>query len=413
MISGHGDDAFRFQRPIRSNFSSNVYDHVDLEPLKAYLRERLDSIGHYPEPEPYTLEKALSEHLGIDAASVCVTNGATEAIYLTAHAFQDARSTIFGPTFSEYADACAIYAHSAPLFSDVRVFTQGATGTLFACGHSAKRNTVCSTRPTHDSPIGKSSSLHSLMRSEPSAGWFLEPRAFFCERDKNQRRPASETDTRGAGRAMIWLCNPNNPTGGIIPKKTLVKAIKENPETVFVIDQSYGFFTKEDLLTAKEAVGFPNVIQIHSMTKRYAIPGLRLGYIAANPTLLENIHAVRMPWSVNALAIEAGMYLCEHPETGTIDLDALLAETQRLRDALNSILGLTVEPTKTHFFLCHLEKGSAAELKNWLAENHGILIRDASNFEGLDEGHFRIATQMPEENDALVQAIRQYLEDRR
>lgn len=347
MIKGHGDDAYHFERPMVANFSSNVYSHVDMEPLKEHLRQRLDSVGHYPEPEPYTLERALAGRLGIHAASVCVTNGATEAIYLTAHAFQNARSTIFGPTFSEYADACRLYG------------------------------------------------------SEPGAGWYPMSEHFS----------ASETDTRGAGRAMIWLCNPNNPTGGIIPKKTLVKAIKENPETVFVIDQSYGFFTKEDLLTAKEAVGFPNVIQIHSMTKRYAVPGLRLGYITANPTLLENIHAVRMPWSVNALAIEAGMYICEHPETGTIDLDALLAETQRLRDALNSILGLTVEPTKTHFFLCHLEKGHAADLKTWLAENHGILIRDASNFEGLDEGHFRIATQTPEENDALVKAIRQYLED--
>jgi threonine-phosphate decarboxylase len=212
---------------------------------------------------------------------------------------------------------------------------------------------------------------------------------------------------------VIWLCNPNNPTGGIIQKEHLVKAIEENPETIFVIDQSYGFFTKEKLLTAAEAVRFPNVIQLHSMTKRYAVPGLRLGYITANPTLLEKIRAVRMPWSVNALAVEAGLYLCEHPETGPIDLDGLLAETQRLRDALNALPGLSAAPTQTHFFLCHLDKGSAAKLKTWLAENHGILIRDASNFEGLDEEHFRIATQTPEENDALVKAIRQYLEERR
>ena len=52
MINGHGDDAFRYGRPIVANFSSNVYGHVDLEPLKAYLRERLDAIGHYPEPTP-------------------------------------------------------------------------------------------------------------------------------------------------------------------------------------------------------------------------------------------------------------------------------------------------------------------------------------------------------------------------
>ena len=212
---------------------------------------------------------------------------------------------------------------------------------------------------------------------------------------------------------MIWLCNPNNPTGSVIPKEQLMRAIEENPETVFVIDQSYGFFTKEPLLSAAEAVHYPNVIQIHSMTKRYAMPGLRLGYMTANPALLEKIRAVRMPWSVNALAIEAGLYLCQHPETGPIDLDALLAETQRLRNALNAIPGLTAEPTQTHFFLCHLSQGSAAGLKQWLADKQGILIRDAANFEGLDAGHFRIATQTPKENDLLVAAVRNYLEDHR
>ena len=331
MISGHGDDAFHFSRPMVANFSSNVYGHVDLEPLKAHLRQRLDAIGHYPEPEPYSLERALAGRLGISPASICVTNGATEAIYLTAHAFQDAHPTILGPTFSEYADACQLY----------------------------------------------------------------------------------ESEPRGARRAMIWLCNPNNPTGGVIPKEELTKEIEENPETVFVIDQSYGFFTKEPLLSAAEAVAYPNVIQLHSMTKRYAMPGLRLGYITANPALTEMIRTVRMPWSVNALAIEAGLYLCQHPETGPIDLETLLAETQRLRKALNAIPGLTAEPTQTHFFLCHLQKGSAADLKQWLADKHGILIRDASNFEGLDEGHFRIATQTPEENNLLTTAIQHYLEDRR
>ena len=349
MINGHGDDAFHFSRPMVANFSSNVYGHVDLELLKTHLRQRLDVIGHYPEPEPYTLERALAGRLGIDAASVCVTNGATEAIYLTAHAFQDAHSIILGPTFSEYADACRLYG------------------------------------------------------SKPCAGWYPASEHFF----------ASETDTRGALRAMIWLCNPNNPTGSVIPKEQLMRAIEENPETVFVIDQSYGFFTKEPLLSAAEAVHYPNVIQIHSMTKRYAMPGLRLGYMTANPALLEKIRAVRMPWSVNALAIEAGLYLCQHPETGPIDLDALLAETQRLRNALNAIPGLTAEPTQTHFFLCHLSQGSAAGLKQWLADKQGILIRDAANFEGLDAGHFRIATQTPKENDLLVAAVRNYLEDHR
>lgn len=334
MILGHGDDAWRFERPIQANFSSNVYSRVDLTALKAHLAARLDAIGHYPEPEPYALERALAVRLGLDPASVCVTNGATEAIYLTAHAFAGSQTTILQPTFSEYADACMLYSH---------------------------RLIPCATPPG--------------------------PRTTF------------------------WVCNPNNPTGDVIPKEELVKTIEAYPETIFVIDQSYGFFTREPLLSAAEAVALPNVVQLHSMTKRYAMPGIRLGYITANPQLLDRIRAVRMPWSVNALAIEAGLYLCDHPDTAPIDLPALLCETQRLHNALDSLPGLSALPTRTHFFLSRLDRGRAADLKQWLAVNHGILIRDAANFEGLDERYFRIATQTPEENDLLVAAVRQYLKE--
>ena len=94
-----------------------------------------------------------------------------------------------------------------------------------------------------------------------------------------------------------------------------------------------------------------------------------------------------------------------------LELPALLAETQRLRSALDALPGVTAEPTDTHFFLCRLADRRAADLKKWLAETHGILIRDASNFEGLDDGCFRIAAQTPAENGSLVAAVRQYLED--
>lgn len=360
MIQGHGDDAYRFARTIRANFSSNVYGRVDLEVLKAHLKQSLDAISHYPEPEPYTLEAALAARHGIDPAAVCVTNGATEAIYLIAHAFSGSRSTILQPTFSEYADACRLYGHEI---------------------------------------------LHSVQddnrwrKAKQRVGFGLD--SIFS---------AGQNETQSSG-ALVWLCNPNNPTGGVIPKEQLRSWIETHPETVFVIDQSYGSFTQAPLLTAAEATSYPNVLQLHSMTKRYAMPGLRLGYATAAPQLLERVRAVRMPWSVNALAIEAGLFLCDHPETAPIDLLSLLAETQRLRAQLNALPGLTAAPTQTHFFLCRLATGRACDLKQWLAEKHGILIRDAANFESLDAGCFRIATQTPEENKLLVEAVRQYLED--
>ena len=325
MIQGHGDDLWRFGREVRANFSSNVYARVDLGGLKRHLASRLDVISNYPEPEPYTLEAAIAASLGIPAETVCVTAGATEAIYLIANAWKGSRTAIVQPTFSEYEDACRLHGHT------------------------------------------------------------------IVEEDSD----------------LVWICNPNNPTGSVVDVEE-VKNMATDKHKIFVIDQSYGFFTNEPLMSAAEAVAAGNVLQLHSMTKRYAMPGLRLGYVVGSPQLLNRIRSVRMPWSVNALAIEAGLYLIGHPDTAPIDKPALLTEAQRLRNELNRIPGIEVLPTRTHFMLCEIKSGTAAGLKQWLMERHGLLIRDASNFKGLNPGKFRIAAQTKEENDLLVAAIKEY-----
>ena len=145
------------------------------------------------------------------------------------------------------------------------------------------------------------------------------------------------------------------------------------------------------------------------MTKRYAVPGLRLGYITGDGGLLKRLRSHRMPWSVNQLAIEAGLHLLEYDVPNPLDVPAYLQETARLRTALESLGGLEVWATETHFMLIRLRFGKASALKEYLAGEHGILIRDASNFDGLDEHFFRIATQTSEENDRLVEAIKQWM----
>ncbi|MDO4164917.1 MAG: pyridoxal phosphate-dependent class II aminotransferase [Bacteroides sp.] len=341
MLQGHGDDSYQYTRPITANFSSNVYNRIDLSGLKTYLCEHIDIIGNYPEPEPYTLESRLAKQYRLSAESVCVTNGATEGIYLIAQTFRGTQTAILQPTFSEYADACRMHGH-------------------------------------------RITSLYSL----PS------------ERE-GYRLPE---DIR-----MLWLCNPNNPTGTVIEKKELTELIRCNPEVCFVIDQSYEFFTLCPLLSAAEAATYPNVLLLHSMTKRYAVPGLRLGYLTGDAGLLQRIRTNRMPWSVNRLAIEAGLYLLENDVSRPLDLSAYLCETERLRTRLEALGGLEVWATQTHFMLVRLRIGKASALKEYLAEEHGILIRDASNFDGLDEYFFRIATQTPEENDRLVKAIEEWM----
>ena len=117
-----------------------------------------------------------------------------------------------------------------------------------------------------------------------------------------------------------------------------------------------------------------------------------------------------MPWSVNALAIEAGHYLLVNDVEGLPPIDAYLREAQRLRTNLMATGVVDVWETTTHFMLAQLRMGKAGALKDWLANEHGILIRDASNFDGLDVRFFRIAAQRPDENDQLVAAINDWIQ---
>lgn len=209
---------------------------------------------------------------------------------------------------------------------------------------------------------------------------------------------------------LVWLCNPNNPDGKVIDTQELNQwMIKHNNKT-FIVDRSYSFFTKKNTDLWKNADEIPtNLIEIHSLTKKYAVPGLRLGYIVAKAEIVEKIEKYKMPWSVNALAVEAGIFLLQKREI-PIDIDQYLSDTEWLKTELSQIEGLQIIPSDTHFFLCCLPNGKqASQLKTWLIENHGILIRDASNFFGLDERYFRIATQTMNENRELVKAIAQWM----
>lgn len=205
---------------------------------------------------------------------------------------------------------------------------------------------------------------------------------------------------------MIWLCNPNNPTGLTIDKDDLLALISENRDTLYVIDASYAPFTMEPLITPEEACNYPNILMLHSMTKGFAIPGLRLGYITGPAPLLNRVRQQRMPWSVNQVAIDAGHYLLDHLDLYRLDLPSLMTERERVADAISQIPGFEVLPSDTHILLCRTTQGTAADLKAHLATHHGILIRDASNFPGLDQSYFRIAVQSRAENDALVSALR-------
>lgn len=206
--------------------------------------------------------------------------------------------------------------------------------------------------------------------------------------------------------ALCWLCNPNNPTGDVIAVEDVL-ALAEH-HRLLIVDQSYEDYTMTPLLQPADVVRRDNIILLHSMTKRYAVPGLRLGYVTASARIINCLREQYRPWAINALSLEAGKWLVSHEAVAIKDLPTYLAETLRLRTMLNEIDGIEAQQTQTNFFLCTIQQATAAELKEYLAREHGILIRDASNFTGLSPHHFRIATQSPAENDALVAAILNY-----
>ena len=207
---------------------------------------------------------------------------------------------------------------------------------------------------------------------------------------------------------IYWICNPDNPTGNVIVKQFLAYVIKQHPRYLHVIDESYADYTLQPMLQPKELLDCYNVMILHSLSKKYCIPGLRLGYIAASPIIIDRLRDIRQPWTVNTLAIEAGKWLIKNNPQVIPDIKGYIDEAQRLRDELQAIDGILVMDTKTHYMLVNIDWTTSLELKNWLIENHGILIRDASNFRGLDAHCFRVAAQSPEENDALINAIKEF-----
>ncbi len=210
--------------------------------------------------------------------------------------------------------------------------------------------------------------------------------------------------------ALCWLCNPNNPTGDVMATEEVIALAERH--RLLIVDQSYEDYTMAPLLRPADVVGRDDVILLHSMTKRYAVPGLRLGYVTASAQVINRLREQYRPWAINALSLEAGKWLVQRGETAIPDLTSYLAETQRLRAMLNDIEGIEAQPTQTNFFLCTIRQATAAELKEYLAQEHGILIRDAANFTGLTPHHFRIATQSPAEDDALVTTIKQFQKTR-
>ncbi len=225
---------------------------------------------------------------------------------------------------------------------------------------------------------------------------------YMCNTDFHAETPLKQ-------HLLVWIGNPNNPDGKVTSKENILDLCKNNPDTIFIIDEAYAELCLKFDSVIYLVNRLNNLIVVRSLTKAFAIPGIRLGYMAASARIIEKAKAVKMPWSVNMLAIEAGYFILADyynllPEKNTVAM-----ESKILQKELANIPGIKIHFSDCNYFLGRIESGKACDLKKFLLKNYGLLIRDASNFRGLNESHFRIAVQSPEFNTLLANAIKQWI----
>jgi histidinol-phosphate/aromatic aminotransferase/cobyric acid decarboxylase-like protein len=338
------------------------------------------SLAEYPDPRCTDLRQAIAARLEVPPDWVLVGNGATELIHLLARAVLQPGKTaaIFTPTFSEYEAAC--------LAAGARVLSIQA-----------------GPPPQFTWPISRHTSSNQWQETTPSPVEGLSS-TLSGAKGKEEGRACTEsfrgrTNVVRGGTDLVFLCNPNNPTGLYLPPADVTRIIRAFPGAVIAIDEAYASFADQPWDSIPLVRDFPNVVLIHSMTKLYAIPGLRLGYAIAQPQLLDRLEALQPSWSVNAAALAAGLAALN--EDAYVQLArACVQEAKTLLCSKLEPAGLTVTRGAANFIM--VDVGNAAEVRRRLLPQR-LCVRDCTSF-GLPH-HIRIGVRTPEECARLADAL--------
>ncbi len=322
------------------DFSANINPYGPPPEVRAAL---LDApIHRYPDPDALALRRALSQRLDRPVDEIWPGNGASELIWLAALAFLQAgdRVLMVAPAFGEYARAARLMAAEV-------IFWRASPEDDFAIHPDA---------------------IASLLRA-------VSPR-------------------------VVFLCHPNNPTGRLLPLDALAQWVRTHTDALFVVDEAYLPFAPG--AASALTLNAENILVIRSMTKAYALAGLRLGYAVGPPVIIDALRRVQPPWSVNVMAQAAGVTALAAQSQVQASLFRLQRDGRELVSALRAA-GWRPHSSATHYFL--LPVGDAASFRAELLAR-GVVVRDATSF-GLP-GHVRIAARTPAENARLLEVLHRY-----
>lgn len=204
----------------------------------------------------------------------------------------------------------------------------------------------------------------------------------------------------------LWIGRPNNPTGTLMHREHILGLARRFPDQLFIVDESFIQFTEnwaeESLLTEQMR---PNILVIHSLTKFYALPGLRMGGLIGDRDLVSRLRQVKEPWSVNGIADKIAPLLLECTDYEDRTRSLTSKERRRIYQHLDTMDEITQCPSCTNFILLQWNRTrDLDDLMRHLLAN-GAYVRDCRNFPGLERNFFRIGLKAPYENDRLISLL--------
>lgn len=328
------------------DYSANCNPLGTPENVIAAAKEALDHVQDYPQVGYEPLRKAIAEYEGVLPEHVICGNGAAEIIYTLCQAVKPKKALLPAPTFAEYE--------------------QALTG----------------------------------------AGCEVE--YFYLKEEEDFLLQESFIEKLNKDLDIVFLCNPNNPTGALIDREFLFRVLRNCRDLgiLLVVDECFLDFVKapEKYTLKAQLSRYHNLFLLKAFTKRYAMAGIRLGYgLTENQELLEKMAGCVQPWNLSVIAQAAGLAALEAGDQAEQGRQIVFEEVPYLENYMKE-LDLKVWPTAANYIFFKGPKGLVETMIR-----HGILIRDCGNYTGLSEGFYRVAVRTHEENKKMTAALRDSL----
>jgi Histidinol-phosphate/aromatic aminotransferase and cobyric acid decarboxylase len=352
----HGGQIYEWEYKV--DFSTNINPFGMPESVKKAAKLGIEKGHLYPDVKMRKLKKAIAQAERVEENQIICGNGAADLIYSLVLAKKPKKALLLAPSFFEY--------------------------------ESALKTVACEIS-------------YYYLKEENSYNLLEE---YIQMLDYNWD--------------MVVLCNPNNPTGSIIDKQLIMKIAEKCLEKniILLIDECFADFIKEPVsisFTHKELglsenrnclCQFPNVFILKAFTKMYAMAGLRLGYgLSGNKALLQDMEHVTQPWNVSVPAEMAGIAALKETEFVEKTRRLIARERAYLHEEMAK-LPLQLYDAKANYILFKIKV--EIPLRE-VCQKAGILIRDCSNYQGLEKGYYRIAIKTREENELLIEVLTQIM----